>query len=755
MDQLFTTHKLMSPILEDQPRREIPEDLAIFGTAPAFTEKLHVGRPNIGDRRFLDLSIEDIFDRRWLSNHGPYVQEFERAVAEIVGVKHCIAMCNGTVALEIAIRALELKGEVIIPSLTFIATAHALKWQEITPVFCDIDPDTKTIDPKQIRKHITPNTSGIIGVHLWSKPCDIQEIEALAAEHDLQLIFDAAHAFGCSYNGKMIGSFGDLEVFSFHPTKFINALEGGAVVTNNDELAKKIRLMKNFGFSDLDKVTYIGTNGKMNEVSAATGLSSLKCMESFILANYRNYKKYQQIINGIPGIELIGYNEKEKCNYQYIVTVVDEDTFGISRDRLVEILVAENIFARRYFYPGCHRMEPYSSLFPNAGLMLPITEELLEKVILLPTGTAIETNEVDLIGKIIATAVVDSGKTNLLLDKLDKPGFDTQIPYNEESQVVMENQSSFLSNQTNNTDLSLVPQQQEPQVSNTSIQSNLTSEQFADINRKSVPPFLINNLPKAGTHLIKSIVEMFPGIQCTGLEFLNHLADELNISSNGDNTTVPLGVDWPKFAPVTGVKAVLNKIGHGQFAIAHTCYSEGFDILIRDLGIRTLLILRDPRDVVISHAKFIAKKENHFLYPIYEQISPEERIIASIVGFEQMNPDELMLLNIDHRYRSLLPWNEKSYNYTTRFEKLVGENGKVDKAQQTGEILSITRHLGIKFDKSQLSQITDSISIGASNFEKEQNDGWKDHFTPLIKTAFKETAGKLLVELGYEENLDW
>jgi len=249
--------------------------LAIFGGRPAFAEKLHVGRPNIGDRARLLKRIEDILDRRWLTNNGPYVQEFERRIAETIGVKHCIATCNGEMGLEIAIRALELKGEVIVPAFTFVASAHALQWQEITPVFADIDPETHLIHPASVRRLITPRTTAILGVHIWGQTCAIEALEEIAREHHLRLLFDAAHAFGCTRHGRSIGTFGDAEVFSFHATKFVNSLEGGAIVTNHDDLARKIRLMKNFGFFGYDDVGYIGTNGKMNEFSAAMGLTSL------------------------------------------------------------------------------------------------------------------------------------------------------------------------------------------------------------------------------------------------------------------------------------------------------------------------------------------------------------------------------------------------------------------------------------------------------------------------------------------------
>jgi dTDP-4-amino-4,6-dideoxygalactose transaminase len=385
--------------------KKILHDLAIFSGIPAFTEKLHVGRPNIGNRENLLSRINDILDRKWLTNHGIYVQEFEQRIAEFVGVKHCIATCNATVALEIAIRAVGLTGEVIVPSFTFIATPHALQWQEITPVFCDIDPQTHNIDPNKIVQSITPRTTGIIGVHLWGRSCDVETLSDIAHTYGLKLMFDAAHAFGCSHQGKMIGNFGEAEVFSFHATKFLNTFEGGAIVTNSDELAEKIRLMTNFGFAGYDQVIYIGTNGKMNETSAAMGLTSLESIDDFVDVNYRNYKCYQRELADIPGISLLSYDGTEKCNYQYIVLEIEESKTQITRDNLIKILHSENIIARRYFYPGCHRMEPYKSYFPHAKLLLSETEKLADKVVLLPTGTSVNEDEIYMISQIIRIAI--------------------------------------------------------------------------------------------------------------------------------------------------------------------------------------------------------------------------------------------------------------------------------------------------------------------------------------------------------------
>jgi dTDP-4-amino-4,6-dideoxygalactose transaminase len=380
-------------------------DLAIFGKPAAFANKVHVGRPNVGNRDHLLARINDMLDRVWLTNNGPYVQEFETKIAAFVGVRHCVAMCNATVALEIAIRALGLTGEVIVPSFTFIATAHALQWQEITPVFCDIDPRTHNLDPSQVEKMITPRTSGIIGVHTWGRACDVSALEAIARKRNLHLLFDAAHAFGCSYKGELIGGFGRCEVFSFHATKFFNTFEGGAVLTNDEVLAEKMRLMRNFGFRGYDNVIYIGTNGKMTEVCAAMGLTSLESIDVFIERNCRNHAAYCRGLDGVPGISVMAYDERERANYQYIVLEVDEHEAGLTRDELVAVLFAENVLARRYFFPGCHRMEPYRSYFPHASLVLPETERLCRRVMLLPNGTSVDELAISQICQIIRTAV--------------------------------------------------------------------------------------------------------------------------------------------------------------------------------------------------------------------------------------------------------------------------------------------------------------------------------------------------------------
>ena len=282
-------------------------------------KEFFVGRPNIGNRQRFNDRLDKIFERHWLTNDGELVRELEEKISNYLGVKHCIAMCNGTIALELAIRATGMSGKVLLPSMTFIATAHALKWQQITPVFTDIDANTYNLCPTAISREIDDDVTGIVGVHLYGRACGIEALTEIANRHDLKLIFDAAHAFGAGYKGNKIGGHGNCEVFSFHATKIFNTFEGGAVTTNDDELAAKLRLMRNFGFEGEDHVSYIGTNGKMAEVNAAMGLTNLEQIDSFIETNFINYQVYKAKLEKTAGVELIAYDDNEFNNYQFLL----------------------------------------------------------------------------------------------------------------------------------------------------------------------------------------------------------------------------------------------------------------------------------------------------------------------------------------------------------------------------------------------------------------------------------------------------
>ncbi len=371
---------------------------------PYFAEPLHVGRPNIGSPERFHALIDEVLHRRWLSNDGPMLKELEARVADWIGVKHVFAVSNGTVAMEIAIRALGLTGEVIVPSWTFVATVHALRWMGLTPVFADIDPETHNIDPRDVRRRITSRTSGILAVHLWGRAAPVDELSAISEEFGLPVLYDAAHSFGVSAGGRMVGNFGRAEVFSFHATKFFNTLEGGAIVTNDDDLAARIRLMRNFGFAGEDSVVSEGINGKMHEVSAAMGLVNFDHIDEIITRNKSNRDRYAAGVESLQGISLLPLAAGEKSNYQYVVLEVSESA-PVSRDELLKALRDNNVLARRYFWPSVHRMEPYRTESPDAGRTLPNTEAVSERVVVLPTGTAVDAPEIDAIVEIMAQAL--------------------------------------------------------------------------------------------------------------------------------------------------------------------------------------------------------------------------------------------------------------------------------------------------------------------------------------------------------------
>ncbi len=389
---------------EISPSRTRHLNAAILGGAPAFERTLHVGRPNMPDQQVFLKRMKQILNSGQLTNWGPLVQDFESRVAEISGAKHCIATCNATTGLELAISGLGMSGDVIVPSFTFIATVHALWRQGVRPVFCDIDPVTHCLDVDCVEAAITSRTTGILGVHLWGNSCASPKLRDLAKQHDLKLLFDAAHAFGCQSDQKN-PYLGDAEVYSFHATKCIHAFEGGAIVTNDRDLADRLRLLVNFGFAEEDIVEHLGTNGKMNEASAAMGLTSIEAMDRFFAHNRENYNAFAAGLADVPGINLMSRSTAHKHSYQYIVTEVDPTIVGATRDELVAALRLENVYARRYFYPGCHRMQPYAGLSQRAGLTLPVTEAVAERVMILPTGMAVTSQDVDRLCSRIASIV--------------------------------------------------------------------------------------------------------------------------------------------------------------------------------------------------------------------------------------------------------------------------------------------------------------------------------------------------------------
>lgn len=387
-----------------QPAKATVKDLAFLGGPPAFDTPLHVGRPNIGNRQRLMERFNDALDRRWLTNDGIYVREFEQRLAEFMQVEHCVVVSSGMMALTLMIRAAGLKGEVIVPSFTFVGTPHALAWSGVTPIFCDIDATSHTLDAARVEELVTPRTTAILGVHLWGNACNVGALDVVARRHSLKLLFDAAHAIGCTHEGKGIGTYGFASAFSFHATKCLNSLEGGAVTTQDAALANDVRLMRNFGFSNIDHVECVGVNGKLNEMSAAMGITSLESFDEFVAADRRNYELYREGLAGIPGVRVVEYEDGEKHNYHFVVLEIDANAFGASRDVLRDVLWAENVLARRYFTPPCHRMQPYADLYPLAGARLPVTESLSNSVLSLPSGTAVSPEAIGTICSLIRLA---------------------------------------------------------------------------------------------------------------------------------------------------------------------------------------------------------------------------------------------------------------------------------------------------------------------------------------------------------------
>lgn len=376
------------------------ELLAVLGGRPSFETPLHVGRPNVPDVDSVLARIRQALERGWLTNDGPLVRQLEQKLATYLGVPHCVAMSNGTAAMEVVACALNLTGEVIVPAFTFIATPHAFAWLGLEPVFCDIDPETHTIDVRAAEQLISSRTSAIVGVHLWGRACNVTALEQLAARHRIALIYDAAHALGASFGKQKVGNFGTAEVFSFHATKFFNTFEGGAVTTRDAALAARLRLLRNFGFAGYDEIVALGTNAKLSEAHAAMGLAMVEHLDGLIDRNAHAWVHYAEALRGLGGCKLMQVQDGYGSNYQYVVVEVGHD-FPLTRDQLLQVLWQENVRARRYFFPGCHRVQPYVSRRQRS---LPITETATDCVLVLPAGATISDEQIDGVVQLIRLA---------------------------------------------------------------------------------------------------------------------------------------------------------------------------------------------------------------------------------------------------------------------------------------------------------------------------------------------------------------
>lgn len=345
--------------------------------------------------------LEEIWKNKWLTNNGPFHQELEKALCDYLGVKYISLFSNGTLALITALQALRITGEVITTPFSFVASTHSLWWNGIKPVFCDIEPDFFTLDPKKIESAITPQTTAILPVHVYGNPCNIEIIQKISDTYGLKVIFDAAHAFGVKIGDKSIMNFGDLSVLSFHATKVYNTFEGGAIVCHDENTKKRIDFLKNFGFADEVTVVAPGINAKMNEVQAAYGLLQLKYIDNAILLRKEITELYKVLLKDTKGIRVMDQRNDVIYNYAYFPILVEEKTYGKSRDELYDLLKQNGIFSRRYFYPLISNFPTYKGL-PSAQLSnLPIAEKISQNILCLPIYPDLEKDTIYRIAQII------------------------------------------------------------------------------------------------------------------------------------------------------------------------------------------------------------------------------------------------------------------------------------------------------------------------------------------------------------------
>lgn len=386
-------------------------DLGVVSGRALFPAPVRTGTPNFPSLSTYQRRLERIYKARTLSNQGPFVQELERRIADYLKVKHCILTHNATQGLTMGAQVLDLSGEVIVPSWTFLGTAQSLSWIGITPVFADVGSD-HNLSVAEVVKRITPKTTGILGVHLWGRPCDVEKLSEVARHHNLKLYFDAAHAFGVTHRGTPIGNFGSLEVFSFHATKYFNCAEGGAVTTNDDALAIRLREARAFGFDDHGKIRAPATNAKMTELQAAWGLALFEDLEMLQKRNRENYLVYKKELQGVPGIRLLSFADGERQNFQYVVIEVDGAAAGLHRDELQRILEADQVYAKSYFHPAIHRSNP--TWEASAG-KLPKTDQLSGQTLALPNYGMLSPGEVSTLCTIIRLAIENARPLQPLL----------------------------------------------------------------------------------------------------------------------------------------------------------------------------------------------------------------------------------------------------------------------------------------------------------------------------------------------------
>lgn len=367
---------------------------------------IKVTQPTLPPLREFIPYLEEIWESKWLTNNGPFHQQFEKRLAEYLGVKFVSLFANGTLALMTALQVLSIKGEVITTPYTFVATTNALWWNGIKPIFVDIEKNHCNLDPENIEQAITKDTTAIIPVHVYGNPCYVERIDQIAKKHNLNVIYDAAHAFSVKINGKSIHEFGDLSILSFHATKVFNTMEGGAIVSHSKEMKTKIDKYKNFGFKDEISVTMPGFNAKMNEMQAALGLLQLKRHKNSIQKRKNVDQAYRKFLKGITGVSCLQLRTDTEMDYPYFPIFVNETHYGKKRDQLYEELKNNNIFGRRYFYPLVSQFPIYCNLKSARKGVNPIAEKISKEVIALPLFPELDIETIKFIVSIIKNFAV-------------------------------------------------------------------------------------------------------------------------------------------------------------------------------------------------------------------------------------------------------------------------------------------------------------------------------------------------------------
>lgn len=349
-----------------------------------FEDPIYVTRPFMPPLDEYVQGLEEIWKNKWLTNDGPVLKRFEEQLSEYVGTNNLCLFANGTLALQIGLQGMGMSGEVITTPFTFVATTHALYWNKIRPVFCDIEPDYFTLDPEKVEALITPWTTAILAVHVFGHPCQLDSLADIAKRHKLALIYDAAHAFGVTVNGKSIAHYGDLSMFSFHATKLYHSLEGGMLTFQDSGIKMNLNYLKNFGIKGQTEVVMPGTNAKMNEMQALMGILVLNYLDELITKQKQIDIIYRERLQDVPGIQFCPeIPDSVRCNYSYVPIEVDDKKFGLSRDELFEKLKQYNVFARRYFYPLVCDFSCYQNLSVSGPLT--VARRVSSRILTLPT----------------------------------------------------------------------------------------------------------------------------------------------------------------------------------------------------------------------------------------------------------------------------------------------------------------------------------------------------------------------------------